>query len=114
MTFNYDFSRENIKMFGLMPMEISATKKAGLFNPDLRYAGDWDMFLRMVDAGSKFKKIDKPLGLYYYNSEGLSTSAEYTKPRGKEEADVFFKYKNIFGEQNFNRYKNYFSQFLRN
>lgn len=112
-----DFSRENmIKCLpGPMPMwKLEVHKKAGLFNPDLRYAGDWDMFLRMVDAGSKFKKIDKPLGLYYYNSEGLSTSAEYTKPRGKEEADVFFKYKNIFGEQNFNRYKNYFSQFLRN
>ncbi len=112
-----EFSKENmIKCLpGPMPMwKLKIHEKAGVFNPDLKYAGDWDMFLRMVDNGAKFKKVDKPLGLYYYNSEGLSTSAEYIAPRGKEEANVFFQYQNVFGEQNFNRYKNYFSQFLRN
>ena len=69
-------------------------------------------FLRMVETGSKFKKIDIPLGLYYYNEDGLSTSTEHIGPRGKEEASVFFKYKNVFGQSNFDRYQNYFSQFI--
>ena len=68
--------------------------------------------MRMVEAGSKFKKIDRPLGLYYYNSDGLSTSSEHAVERGKEEAEVFFKYKDVFGERNFKTYENYFKQFI--
>ena len=70
------------------------------------------MFLRMVEAGAKFKKIDIPLGLYYYNSEGLSTSGDHAKERGLEEANTFFKFKEIFGETNFKKYEPYFKQFL--
>ena len=112
-----EFSPENmIKCLpGPMPMwKLSVHEKCGYFDEGLSYAGDWDIFLSMVAAGSKFKKIDIPLGLYYFNSEGLSTSTENQIPRGKEEAEVFFKHKNVFGEANYNKYKNYFSQFIRN
>ena len=78
----------------------------------MAHAGDWDMFLRMVEAGSKFKKVDRPLGLYYYNSEGLSTGPAHAETRTKEEATVFFKYKDVFGERNFQKYESYFKQFL--
>ena len=111
-----DFTRENmIKCLpGPMPMwKLSVHEKAGHFNEKMKYAGDWDMFLRMVDNNSKFKKIDTPLGLYYYNSEGLSTSSEYAAERIKEEATVFFQNKHIFGEVNFNKYKNHFQQGLK-
>ena len=110
-----NFSKENmIKCLpGPMPMwKKEIHEKAGFFNEKLSYAGDWDMFLRMVEVDAKFKKIDVPLGLYYYNSEGLSTSEEYSKERQAEEADTFFKYKDIFGERNFKKYEPYFSQFL--
>ena len=109
------FSKENmIKCLpGPMPMwRKSVHEECGYFNEEMSYAGDWEMFLRMVEAGFKFKKIDRPLGLYYYNSEGLSTGAEYATDRGKEEAAVFFKYKNVFGEKNFQKYEPYFKQFL--
>ena len=55
------FSRENmIKCLpGPMPMwRKSIHDKAGFFNEDLAYAGDWDMFLRMVESGAQFKKVD--------------------------------------------------------
>ena len=110
-----EFSAENmIKCLpGPMPMwRTSVHKKVGYFNENMKYAGDWEMFLRMVEAGSKFKKIDRPLGLYYYNSDGLSTSSEHAVERGKEEAEVFFKYKDVFGERNFKTYENYFKQFI--
>ena len=109
------FSRENmIKCLpGPMPMwKKTIHEKAGFFNEDLAYAGDWDMFLRMVQAGAQFKKIDIPLGLYYYNSKGLSTSIEHIKDRGLEEANTFFKYKDVFGETNFRKYEPHFRQFL--
>jgi glycosyltransferase involved in cell wall biosynthesis len=110
------FSKENmIKCLpGPMPMwKKSAHEKAGYFNPTLAHAGDWEMFLRMVDAGFKFKKVNIPLGLYYYNNEGLSTSAEHSDKRLQEESAVFFKYKEIFGQRNFDQYKGYFQQFMR-
>ena len=109
-----NFSPENmIKCLpGPMPMwKKSVHEKYGNFNEEMSYAGDWDMFLRMVESGSKFKKIDTPLGLYYYNEDGLSTSKEHIGPRSKEEASVFFKYKDVFGQANFNKYHNYFLQF---
>jgi len=110
-----NFSKENmIKCLpGPMPMwKKEIHEKAGLFNEKLAYAGDWDMFLRMVETGAKFKKIDIPLGLYYYNSEGLSTSGDHAKERGLEEANTFFKFKEVFGETNFKKYEPYFRQFL--
>tara|TARA_R110000851_G_scaffold15345_2_gene50846 strand:- start:13880 stop:15541 length:1662 start_codon:yes stop_codon:yes gene_type:complete len=109
------FSRENmIKCLpGPMPMwKIDAHKEIGLFSDKYDYANDWDMWLRMVQAGRKFKKINKPLGLYYFNPEGRSTSVGSFQSKIKEEADIFFKYKNIFGENNFKKYKNHFSQGL--
>ena len=110
-----NFSKENmIKCLpGPMPMwRKEIHEKAGYFDENLAHAGDWDMFLRMVDAGYKFKKIDMPLGLYYYNTEGLSTSAEHAPQRQGEEAAVFFKYKHVFGDKNYNKYEAYFKQFI--
>ena len=111
-----DFSKENmIKCLpGPMPMwKIKVHEKCGYFREEMRFAGDWEMFLRMVKNGSKFKKIDIPMGLYYYNEDGLSTSLEHDKERKAEEASVFFEYKDIFGENNFRTYENYFRQFIK-
>ncbi len=113
---NY-FSRENmIKCLpGPMPMwRLSVHKDVGLFSENYDFANDWDMWLRMVDYGVKFKKIDKDIGLYYFNPTGRSTSKENFSLKIKEEAEIFFKYKHIFGDANFNKYKNYFSQGITN
>ena len=107
-----EFSRENmIKCLpGPMPMWRKIVhEKVGFFKEDMRFAGDWEFFLRMVEAGSKFKKIDTPLALYYFNNQGLSTSTQYQTDRGSEEAEVFFKYKKVFGEKNCQMYENYFN-----
>tara|TARA_R110002110_G_scaffold216160_1_gene430132 strand:- start:168 stop:452 length:285 start_codon:yes stop_codon:yes gene_type:complete len=85
--------------------------KIGHFNSNLAYAGDWDLFLRAVEYDSKFKKVDKIIGLYYLNEDGLSTSKKHEKERRKEECVVFEQYKHLLGEKNYNTYKRYFHQF---
>jgi len=109
-----DFSPENmIKCLpGPMPMyRKSMHDKHGMWNPKLKHAGDWELFLRCVRGGSKFKKVHKVVGLYYYNPKGLSSNnsdMELVKRRHKEEKEVFFEYKDVIGEKNFNTFKDYF------
>ncbi len=94
---------------GPLPMwRKTMTDTNGLFDESLKYAGDWDMWLRCVRSGSKFKKVNEVLGLYYYNPEGLSTRAEGANARFNEERSIFFKYKNVFGQAQFSKFKEYF------
>ena len=93
-------------------------KKYGDFNPDYKYCGDYEMWLRAAQQGSIFKKINSKLSLYLRNKNGLSTKEEniagalkeiqkiknqYTsKPKIKETApplvnfgDLDFKFKEM-------------------
>ena len=108
-----DFSRENmIKCLpGPLPLyRKSIHDKAGLWDEKLKHAGDWELWLRAVRAGSLFKKVNKILGLYYYNPDGLSTSSDPDKMlrRRREERDVFHEFKDVIGESNYNTFKEYF------
>lgn len=108
------FSREN--MIKSLPGPMPVWKKSvhdliGYYREDLRYPIDWEMWLRMVKNNFKFKKINKIVGLYYYNPNGLTTSNDNVKVKLIEEAKVFFEYKEIFGD-NFKKYENYFRQFI--
>jgi len=107
------FSKNNmIKCLpGPMPLwRSNLNKKYGMFDEKYIFAGDWEMWLRAVDMGSKFKKIPKVLGLYYKNPNGISTSNKNSVERFKEEAALFTTYKHLFGKANYEKYKNYFSK----
>ena len=88
-------------------------EKVGPFREDYKYAMDWEMWLRMVKHGSKFKKVNNFLsGVYYYNSEGgMSTAQKYEKERKKEEAEIFFDYYHVFREEG-EKYIDYFWSFI--
>jgi hypothetical protein len=108
------FSKENMikSLPGPMPVwKKNIHKQIGNYRTNIRYPIDWEMWLRMVQNGYEFKKINIPVGLYFFNPTGLTTSKENSKIKNKEEAKIFFEYKQIFGE-NFEKYKNYFGQFL--
>jgi GT2 family glycosyltransferase len=108
----YNFSKENMIKCLPGPMPIwkkSMTDKIGLFDENLKYAGDWEMWLRCVDAGFRFKKIPFTKGLYYQNPEGISTSIENHDERFQEESSIFNKYKHIFGDRVYNSFKGYFN-----
>ena len=80
----------------------------GRFDEQLKFAGDWDMWLRAVQKGHKFKKVHEVLGLYYFNPVGLSTSRKKQEERFNEEKQIFYKYKDVFGPSVYNHYKAYF------
>lgn len=107
----FPFSKSNmIKCLpGPMPLwRVDMHEKCGFFNQkDCNYADDWEMWLRAVDQGLVFKKLEETIGLYYSGGRSLSQDPE----QRKEEAKIFFKYSSMFGE-NYHKFKNYFQQFL--
>ena len=75
---------------------------------DNNYADDWDMWLRMVDKGVTFKKVDEVIGSYL---EGGRSQQVNNLCQRKEEANLFFKYKHLFGK-NYQKFEPYFRQFV--
>jgi hypothetical protein len=69
--------------------------KHGMFNDKYRSAGDWEFFLRCAIAGSEFRKIQTPLGLYYFNPKGISTNFENFSWKQEEETEIYDKYKDL-------------------
>jgi len=69
--------------------------KHGMFNDKYRSAGDWEFFLRCAVAGSEFRKIQTPLGLYYFNPKGISTNFENFSWKQEEETEIYDKYKDL-------------------
>ena len=108
----YGYSKEN--MVKCLPGPIPLWKKSihdkcGFFDEDgCDFADDWDMWLRAVNSGSKFKKTNKVVGLYL---KGGRSQQDRNIKQAKEEAKIFYKYKHLFGD-NFSKYEPYFRQFL--
>lgn len=107
-----EFTKEN--MIKCLPGPIPMWKKQmsiknGKFNEELKYAGDWEYWLRCVQNGSIFKKINKIVGSYYYNPQGISTNKENIENKLSEERKIFVDYKHIIGYNNFEKYRNYFN-----
>ena len=108
------FSKSNMIKCLPGPMPLWRKKmnlEAGLFNVEHDFADDWEMWLKAMDNGSKFKKIARkvyPVGLYL--SGGRSQGVNNIKQR-KEEKQLFYKYKHIFGDEVVKNFKPYFDQF---
>ena len=84
---------------GPMPMwRKKLHDKVGFFDPQLISVGDWEMWLRCHKMGIKFLELDKIIGIYYFNPQGLSTTnnAEILKIRKKEDLYIFNAYKEYF------------------
>ena len=107
-----DYSREN--MIKCLPGAIPVWKKSvhlkyGYFDDKYSSAADWEFWLRIVSGGESFLKLKKDVGAYYFNPNGISTNEKHAKARFAEEKEIFFKYKEVFGE-NYKAYEGYFSQ----
>ena len=73
----------------------SVHETCGEFNDKYRSAGDWEFWLRAASKGSKFKKIDDILGLYYFNPDGISTNPDNFEWKMEEEQEIYNKYKDL-------------------
>jgi glycosyltransferase involved in cell wall biosynthesis len=51
-------------------------QRFGYFNPAYPIAGDYEMWLRALVGGAKFKMVNKLIGSYYRNPTGLSSNPE--------------------------------------
>ena len=97
------FSLDDLKMSN-MPHASPMWRKSyhdryGKFDAKYRSAGDWEMWLRGASQGSKFKKINAVLGLYYFNPTGISTNPENFSWKEDEEREIFKMYRNSTTEQ---------------
>lgn len=94
-----EFSFDNLKMVNMphaSPLwRASIHEKYGKFDEKYRSAGDWELWLRAASQGSKFKKIQSILGLYYFNPTGISTNPENFSWKREEESEVYEKYMDL-------------------
>jgi len=54
----------------------SLHEKHGLFDDKFFSAGDYEMWMRALNRGSKFGKLDEVVGSYYRNPKGISSNPE--------------------------------------
>lgn len=71
----------------------------GYFSEEYKSASDWEFWLRCAFGGVQMKKVNKPLGIYFFNPKGMSTNQEHNEWKRKEEREIFKKYSNIFQKQ---------------
>ena len=76
----------------------------GYFDARYKYSGDWEMWLRAVEHGAKFKKVDGYYSLFYYNPHGLSTSQECKNLKDKEDQDIRARYSYLWVRNNYSDY----------
>jgi len=62
------------------------------FSTEYKSASDWEFWLRCALGGSKMKMIDKVLGIYYMNPEGMSTKKENMNSNIKEVRKIQSEY----------------------
>jgi len=108
---SFEFSKENmIKCLpGPMPLyKASLHDRCGFFDTvNCDYADDWEMWLRAVNNGCVFKKVNKTVGIYLTGGR----SQQNDIAQRKEEARIFYQYSHVFGN-NFKKFKSYFDQFI--
>lgn len=68
-------------------------RKFGYFDTQYQTAADFDFWMRCLRGKAKFQKLYEIVGLYYYNPNGLSTSAQSTNMQEGE--SIKQKYKNL-------------------
>ena len=86
-----------------MPMwRKSLHEKFGYFEEKYRSASDWEFWLRCAMQDVKMSKVNRALGLYFFNPKGMSTNQENNSWKREEEKEIFKKYVTIFKEKSKN------------
>jgi glycosyltransferase involved in cell wall biosynthesis len=93
----YDATIENMLLNNsphcLPVWRASLHDRFGTFDESYRSAGDYEMWMRALKGGAKFKRLDRLIGTYYRNPEGISSN-----PLGYKQAlEEVFKVRKIYG-----------------
>ena len=67
--------------------------RLGLFDENLRSAGDYEFWMRVVSGGGIFAKMSESTVGYFLNPDGMSTSVD--SPSSHEEIEVQKKYRSM-------------------
>ena len=91
-----DFSIEKLLIYN-MPHQspvyrATLHEKFGYFDEKYKSAADGEFWLRCATKGAKMKKLNKVLGLYYFNPEGVSTDKKNQQWKQEEELEIKEKY----------------------
>lgn len=73
----------------------------GFFDIHYKYSGDWEMWLRAVEGGAEFKKIEAYYSLYYVNPKGLSSDKTTKNLRLTEDQKIIARYGYIWGHDTY-------------
>jgi hypothetical protein len=95
----YDFSREAMIKCppGCMPVWRRSLHEAnGLFDESYTSAGDLEFWMRCVRNNSIFRRLPYAMGVYYFNPDGLSTSAKNNHRKTLEENKVLTQYQDVW------------------
>ena len=95
--YNFEQFSKEAMLRGNLPHNNPMWRKSlhetfGYFREDYRSASDWEFWLRCVFGGSKFKKLQDTLGIYYFNPNGMSTNKDNEEWKRKEEKEIFKTY----------------------
>lgn len=96
---NPEFSEKNMRICLPGPHPLwrkSMHEKYGMFNTNFKYYADYEMWLRAVSKGAKFKKVPAITCLYYLNPTGVSTNPETQIARLREEKTIRKAYKYLW------------------
>jgi glycosyltransferase involved in cell wall biosynthesis len=74
-------------------LKRASVLEAGLFEPDFKIAGDYEMWLRMASRGYRFRKVPEAIGSYYLNPHGLSSSKDSDSEKMREHRIIWEKYR---------------------
>ena len=76
----------------------------GFFDSSYKYSGDWEMWLRTVEGGATFKKVEGIYALYYYNPQGLSTGQQFKPQKDREDQRIRERYGYIWGQDTYREF----------
>lgn len=71
-------------------------QKYGYFDTTFKIVADWEMWVRAIVGGAKFKKAQGRHGLFYYNTQGISLNRATFDVQEKERDRVRTKYSDFF------------------
>lgn len=94
---NFNTASGDYRVLRIVPANFPMWRKTmheryGHFDTSYSIAGDIEMWSRALQGGARFEKLEKPLGLFYINTQGLSKSADNQERLQQEMNKIYITY----------------------